>query len=141
MIQINISDYVSSSNLRFLIDFFSGDYRPYDQDVFHQIVSCYDVSFIYNDIKNKNFYVGWAEWEYSDGEIHSPHDEEFSSYVNENNSCKITHNNFIKLAEQFMNMKKNHTSFAIIYRDDNDWIDCKGFDTQEEMEAFVQNNE
>ena len=38
-----------------------------------------------------------------------------------------------------MEMKKKQIPFAIIYRNDNDWIDCKGFDSKEEMELFVEN--
>lgn len=133
-----ISDYVSSSNLRFLIDFFSGDYRPYDKDLFIRIVSYYDANFVYNDLENKIFYIGCSEWEL-DEEIDAPSRDEFSVYVNENNSYKITHDNFTELAENLIKMKKKSTPFAIIYQDDNGWVDCEGFDSQEEMELFVKN--
>lgn len=134
----HINDYVSVSNLRFLINFFSGDYRSEDKDLFIRIVSYYDANFVYNDLKNKIFYIGCSEWEL-DEEIDAPSGEEFSVYVNEGNTCKITHHNFIQLSDKLMNMKKNPTPFALIYRDDNDLVDCKGFQTQEEMQLFVNN--
>lgn len=133
----HISDYVSSSNLRFLINFFSGDYRSDDKDLFNRMLSCYDASFVYNNFADKIFYIGSAEWEL-DEEIDAPRREEFSAYVNESNSYKITHDNFIELAEKLMHMKKNSMPFAVIYRNDNDWVNCKGFETQQAMEAFVQ---
>ena len=134
-----LSDYVPLSNLKFLVNFFSGDYKSYDKNLFNRLVSCYDEHFVYNDTKNKIFYIGWSEWEYSDGDMHCPDDQEFPTYVNEVNSFKISHDNFIELAEKLMRMQKNPMPFAIIYRDNNDWVDCKGFDTKEEMELFVKN--
>lgn len=134
----HISDYVSSSNLRFLMDFFSGDYTSEDKDLFIRIVSYYDANFVYNDLKNKIFYIGCSEWEL-DEEIEAPSREEFPNYVNEANSCKISYDKFIEFAEKLMIMKKYPTPFAFIYRDDNYWIDVQGFQTQEEMEAFVKN--
>jgi len=134
----NLIDFETTS-LRFLSDFFSDDYRPYDQQMFIRVVSCYNINFIYNDFKNNMFYIGFSEWELSDGEMHCPDDEEFPDYVNESNSCKIGIDNFIELAKKIMDMKKNPTPFAIMYRDDNDWIDFKGFDTQAEMESFIKN--
>ncbi|MGZ6251422.1 MAG: hypothetical protein ACXWL2_05305 [Candidatus Chromulinivorax sp.] len=134
----NISDYVSSSNLRFLINFFSGDYRSDDKNLFSRTISYYDSSFVYNDFQNKTFCIGCSEWEL-DEEVDAPSREEFHDYVNETNSCKISYDNFINLAENLMIMKKKPKQFAIIYRDNFDWIDCKGFDTKELMEDFVKN--
>ena len=133
-----ISDYVSSSNLRFLIDFLSNDYRSYDKDLFKCIINFYDANFVYNDLNNKIFYIGCSEWEL-DEDAYYPSFEEFPNYVNETNSCKINHNNFIELVKNLTVMKKNPAPFAIIYRDDLNWIHCKSFNTQAEMELFVKN--
>lgn len=91
---------MSSSNLRFLVDFFSNAYRPYndyrvyDRDLLIRSISYYDATFVYNDIKNNMFYIGIAEWEL-DEDIKSPSIEEFPHYINKTNSCKISHANFI----------------------------------------------
>ncbi|MBP6870157.1 hypothetical protein KBC04_04705 [Candidatus Babeliales bacterium] len=133
----HIENYASKSNLRFLINFLSDDYRPSDKNVFIRVVNCYNANFVYNDIQNKMFYIGSSEWEL-DEEIDAPSNEEFPSYVNETNSCKISQNNFIELAIFLIEMKKKTPPFAIIYRDDKDWVHCQGFDSKEEMEQFIQ---
>ncbi len=135
-----LTDYVPLSNLKFLVNFFLGDYRSYDKNLFNRLVSCYDEHFVYNDIKNKIFYIGWSEWEYSDGDMHCPDEQDFLMYVNDTNSCKVSHDNFIKLAAQLTTMKNNAIPFTVIYHDDQNWVDCKGFDTQEAMELFVKTN-
>ena len=132
----HVSDYSSQSNLRFLVNFFSSSYRPYDKKIFIHMLNLYDADFVYNDINNKDFYVGCSEWEL-DEEIDAPDDEEFQTYVNESNSCKISYDNYIEFAQNWLEMRNKQTPFAIIYRNDNDWIDCKGFDSKEEMELFV----
>ena len=71
-------------------------------------------------------YIGGPSW------------DDYPHYVNEKNSCKINVDNFKEFIKNWNNLKNELPAFAIIYRDDNDWIDCKGFDTQEEMKAFVQ---
>jgi len=96
----------------------------------------YNTTYVYNDFKNKMMYIGFAEWSI-DEEIESPDEEEFSSYVNETNSCKISVDNFIELTGKWVELKLQLPPFAIIYRDDNDWIFCKGFDSKENMDLFV----
>ncbi len=134
----SIEDF-SASNLRFLVDFFSTDYRSYDTDLFHHKINLYNVNFVYNDIENKFFYIGCSLWEL-DEDFEQPSSEYFPMYVNDTNSCKISHDNFIKLATQLTTIKNNEIPFALIYRDKQDWIDCKGFATQETMELFVKMN-
>jgi len=133
----NLIDFETTS-LRFLSDFLSDDYESDDQDMFIRTVNFYNANFVYNDIQNKILYIGCSEWEL-DEDVEAPFREEFPDYVNESNSCKISIDNFIELAKKIMDMKKNPTPFAIMYRDDNDWIDFKGFDTQAEMELFLKN--
>ena len=59
--------------------------------------------------------------------------------VDPNNSCKISHDNFIEFRTKWLAIKETLPPFMIIYRDDNDWIDCKGFNSKEEMELFIIN--
>ncbi|MGZ6255357.1 MAG: hypothetical protein ACXWL5_05175 [Candidatus Chromulinivorax sp.] len=125
--------------LRFLRGYFEIDYKSYYQEyLFNHIVSSFNAYFVYNDQKNKVLYIGLAEWEL-DEEVDAPLWEEFHDYVNETNSCKITYDNFNELIKKWIQLKKDLPSFALIYRDNFDWIDCKGFDTQEAMEGFVKN--
>ena len=83
-------------------------------------------------------YIGRADWEL-DEEVMCPLDEEFPNYVNETNSCKMSVDNYLEFRQKWVALKKALPAFAIIYRDNNDWVDCKGFDTKEEMELFVKN--
>lgn len=126
---------ISLSVLKFVL--FS-DFRPKEEEFLSQVVSCYNASFIYHDFENKLLYIGRADWEL-DEEVKCPADEEFSAYVNETNSCKMSVDNYLEFRKKWVKLKKALPTFAIIYRDDNDWVDCKGFDTQEEMELFVKN--
>ena len=126
----------SLSQLFFVI--FS-DFRPKEDDFLTHVVSCYNVSFIYHDFKNEMLYIGRSDWEL-DEEIDAPSDEEFPNYVNETNSCKISVSNYLEFRKNWITLKQNPLPFAIIYRDENDWIDCKGFNSKEEMELFVKSD-
>ena len=128
--------HVLSSNLRFLVNFFRQDYRDYYKDMYYRVATSFDSNFVYNDFATKDMYVGFAEWEV-DEDMRCPDDEEFPNYVNETNSYKINQDNFIELAKNLMEMKKKQIPFAIIYRDDYDWVHFKGFNSKEEMELFV----
>ena len=86
------------TSLRFLSRFFSSDYRTYDKDLFINPVNCYNITFVYNDLENNFFYIGYAEWEIHE-EVDSPDYEDFPDYVNESNSCKISHENFKEFVE------------------------------------------
>jgi len=114
------------------------DFRPKEKDFLNQMVSFYNASFIYHNFKYNMLYLGRADWEL-DEDITCPSDEEFSDYVNENNSCKMSLENFLEFRKQWIALKQNLQPFAIIYRDEHDWVDCKGFDSKEAMELFVKN--
>jgi len=114
------------------------DFRPWDNRFLTHSVNFYNVNFIYHDFENKMLHIGLSKWEL-DEEIDSPEQEEFPDYVNESNSCKINVDNYLEFRKKWVELKQQLPSFAIIYRDDNDWIFCKGFDTQAEMESFIKN--
>ena len=140
----HIHDYASPLNLRYLIYFFSTEYSPYndykvyDKGILTRYYSYFDGNFIYNDLENKMLYIGCAEWEF-DKTISVPSIEEFSNYVHEANSCKISHENFIELTDKIIKMKRNPAPFAVMYRDSGDRIHCKGFSFKEELESFPEN--
>jgi len=125
------------SSLWDLNSFFSGDYRPYDKDIFTKDLNYYNAHYIYNDFNNNIMYIGFAEW-LIDENIDGPSWDEYSNYVNENNSCKISVDNFKKFVQKWIALKEQLPLFAIIYRDDKDYVHCKGFDSEEEMQLFVQ---
>ncbi len=83
--------------------------------------------------------MGFGDW-LIDAEIDGPSDEEFPNYVNETNSCKMSVNNYLEFRKNWVTLKQDLTLFAIIYRDDTDWVYCKGFDSKEEMELFVKDH-
>ena len=126
---------ISLSVLKFVL---VSDFRAQEKNFLNQELSCYNVSFIYHDFKNKILYIGRADWEL-DEEIMCPSNEEFSDYINEENSCKMSVDNYLEFRDKWIQLKKDLPPFTLIYRDNLDWISCKGFDTQEEMEVFVKN--
>ena len=133
-------DFMSNSknSLNYLRAYFSEDYKSYDQDLFVNAINFYDSNFIYHDMVNKILYIGSSEWEL-DENIDAPSREDFPNYVNETNTCKLNVDNYLKFSKKWTELKKDLPPFAIIYRDDHDWVDCKGFDSQEAMELFVKN--
>jgi len=83
-------------------------------------------------------YIGRADWEL-DEEISCPSDTEFPRYVNDSNSCNMSVDNYLQFRQKWVELKQQLPPFALIYRDDNDWVYCKGFNFQEEMELFLNN--
>ena len=130
----------NNPSLWHLNHFFSGDYMSDDKSFFINPVNVYDATFVYNNLENNIFHIGYAEWEI-DEEIESPDDEDFPNYVNESNSCKISHDNFKEFVEHWIFLKKELPPFALIYRDESDWIHCQGFQSEKEMEQFVKDYE
>ena len=124
-----------ASELLDLNDYYFRDYRYYDENLFTDDQSHYNETIIVNDLKDRIFYIVVKDF---DIENHIPYDDR-AELTNEFNSCKISHDDFIEFRKKWLVIKELLPEFAIIYRDDNDWIDCKGFDSKEEMELFVEN--
>ena len=124
-----------TSNLWDLNNYYFNDCKYFDNSLFINDQSHYNETIIVNDLKNKNLYITTKDFEI---EKHIPDDERLER-TNEFNSCKISYDNFIEFRAKWLTIKKALPPFAIIYRDDNDWVHCKGFDSQEEMELFVKN--
>jgi len=130
----------SKSKLLDLNIFFSEDYSPLKVDIFTRELSLYNITYVYNDFKNNMMYIGFGEW-FIDENIDGPSWDEYANYVDESNSCKISVENFKEFVKKWFKLKQEQRFyFILIYRDDNDWIDCKGFNSKEEMELFVKNN-
>ncbi|MBP6869753.1 hypothetical protein KBC04_02640 [Candidatus Babeliales bacterium] len=124
-------------DLRYFVDFLAGDYRQYDQSLFLNSVTCYNASFVYHNLEQKIFYIGFSEWEIFE-EIDIPDDQDFPNYVNETNNCKISVDNFKEFTNTWLTIKESTHFLAIIYRDDNNWIHCQSFNSTEEMGFFVK---
>lgn len=118
--------------------FYSEDYSRSNEYVFIRELILNNITYVYNDFKNRMMYIGFGEW-FIDGDIDGPAWEDYGTYVNEKNSCKITVDNFIEFTKNWLCIKEELPPFAIIYRDELDWIHCKGFATQSDMELFVKN--
>jgi hypothetical protein len=126
--------------LSLLFSMLFGDFRPWDNDFLNHTVNFYNAHFIYHDLEKNFLYIGFGDW-LIDSEIDGPSDEEFPYYVNESNSCKMSVDNFIEFRKQWAALRQPLWPFAIIYRDEHDWVDCKGFHSKDEMEQFVKNYE
>lgn len=81
-------------------------------------------------------YIGFSEWEIC-LDIPVPCDFIFPNFVNSTNSCKINLQNFHEFIKIWLDIKKIEKSFALMYRNENDWIVCKGFDSKEELDCFI----
>ncbi|AXK61029.1 hypothetical protein [Candidatus Chromulinivorax destructor] len=128
-----------NTSLRFLSTFLAEDFRPWDTDFLIQPINLYNDNFIYHDFEQRMLYIGFSEWSLSDGEMHCPDEEEFPQYVNETNSCKMSVDNFMEFRQSWIAIKKNLPDFVLLYRDELDWVHCRGFATQADMELFVKN--
>lgn len=128
------------NSLSSLFSLLFGDFRPWDDNFLYHDINVYNAHFIYHDFDQNMLYLGIAEWELSDGEMHCPEDHEFPTYVHENNSCKMSVDNYLEFRKNWVNLKQELPSFALIYRDNNDWIHIKSFNLQEDMEFFVKNS-
>lgn len=126
-------------DLRYLAEFLSTDYRNYDQNIFNKSLNFYNSSFVYHDLAHKILYIGFSEWEVRT-EIPVPCDYMFPDYVSEANSCKISLNNYLEFRKDWMRLIRMLHPFAMIYRDDNNWVHCEGFESRNEMRLFTQNN-
>lgn len=124
------------SGLWDLNDYYFRDYRYYDKSLFTKEQSHYQDTIIINDIGNKQLFVTVQDF---DIENHIA-DDDRPGLTNEFNSCKISYNNFINFRENWLALHEELPPFALIYRNDHDWVDCKGFESQEKMELFIKEN-
>ncbi len=128
----------SPSSLYDLYMFISNDYHSWDQEIFTKTERILNITYVYNDLKNQIAYIG-LHYDDEDHELFQLNGSDLVNYVNEKNSCKIRHDNFQEFIPNWLEIKKQLPPFVIIYRDDNDWISCKSFDSQEKMELFTKN--
>ena len=55
-------------------------------------------------------------------------------------SFQLPKDNFIHIIKVWDQLVKMEAPFALIYQDENDWIDAKPFGTQEAMEQFIKDH-
>ena len=114
------------------------DFRPWDNNFLDRNINLYNTNFIYHDFENKMLYIGFGDW-LIDAEIDDPLWEDFFTYVKQIKTCPLLVNNFLEFKDKWIVLKQELPPFAIMYRDDHDWVDCKGFDSKKDMELFVKN--
>jgi hypothetical protein len=114
--------------------FITNDYHAWDTELFTKQIRNLNICYIFNDLESQIAYIG-VHYDDPDDVFFQMDYKDF----NETNSCKISVNNFNEFIKKWLEIKKMQYSFAAIYRNDNDWVDCKGFNFKEEMEFFVQN--
>jgi len=124
------------SGLFNLNEFFFSDYRYYNSIFLNQDQIHGEETIVINDQEHKFLYIFTKD---HDPDEHIP-DDDLPGLTNEFNSCKISYDNFIKFREKWIQLTKHLPPFIIIYRDHNNWIFCKGFDSKEDMELFVDDN-
>ncbi|MBP6869928.1 hypothetical protein KBC04_03540 [Candidatus Babeliales bacterium] len=117
--------------------FITNDYHPDDPKLFTEETKFFNIIYIYNDINNKLAYIG-LHHDDENHELFQDDSPELVDYVNETNSCKISVDNFQEFIQNWRQIKKELPAFAIIYRDDKDWVHCQGFQLKEDMEQFIQ---
>jgi hypothetical protein len=127
-----------NNSLSSLFSLLFGDFRPWDNDFLYHDINLYNAHFIYHDLENKILYMGFGDW-LIDEEIDNPSWEELPEYLKKIKNCVMSVDNYLEFRKKWVALKEDSVPFAIIYRDDHDWVDCKGFNSQEEMELFVKN--
>ncbi|MGZ6251325.1 MAG: hypothetical protein ACXWL2_04810 [Candidatus Chromulinivorax sp.] len=123
-------------DVRHLAEYLSTDHRMYDESFFEQEINFYNSSFIYHNLADKTLHIGFSEWEVNT-DIPVPCDHAFPTYVNATNSCKISLINFKEFIKNWFGIKQSTSSLAIIFRNEEGIIICKGFTTTEEMDVFL----
>ena len=126
------------NSLSSLFSLLFGDFRPWDNDFLDREINLYNAHFIYHDLENKTLHIGFGDW-LIDEEIDNPSWEELPEYLKKIKNCVMSVDNYLEFRKKWVALKEDPVPFVIMYRDNNDWIDCKGFNSKEEMELFVKN--
>ncbi|MBP6869752.1 hypothetical protein KBC04_02635 [Candidatus Babeliales bacterium] len=133
----------STSPLRFLAQFFATDYIFDDQDLFLHPKKQYNSTSVYNAEQKQLLYI-------------TPFDLDLEKYIQEVkaykhaqetqkeiiqepsiNLCKISYDNFIQLSKKIFSLHQIDATNLVLYQQENDWIDCKGFNCPEKMKQFI----
>ncbi|MBP6869296.1 hypothetical protein KBC04_00210 [Candidatus Babeliales bacterium] len=90
----------------------------------------------YNSVEDM-FYFGSYEVNVTDVDSYILEDSQLPAYVNDKNSCKISRLNFIEFEKQWLAVENNKPPFILVYRNKENWVCCKDFQTKEEMYDFM----
>ena len=98
-----------------------------------------DSIYKYHDEKNDMLYIGY--YDELKGRYISFHFDpavhKLGDYVSEEHSCKISTKNFIAFTAAWIAIEEVNSPFALIYRDQQDWVHCQAFQSQQAMEQFM----
>ncbi|MBP6869886.1 hypothetical protein KBC04_03325 [Candidatus Babeliales bacterium] len=124
----------ATSLLYCLEKFFSQNYPPEDL-----LVEPFYIleQYIYHNKEKDLIHIGTFEWTDSSKTKRIPEKDNIPHYVNEDNTLQMPYENYKELIESWIVMQSRY-SWALVYPDENDWIVCKGFDTQEQARLFIK---
>ena len=88
----------------------------------------------YHNKKSDDFFIG--SYFFNKDNTLRPAEHELADHVNTDNSCQISRHNFLDFEEQWLALEKSN-SFAVVYKDEQNWICCQGFVSTKEMYDFV----
>ncbi|MBP6869926.1 hypothetical protein KBC04_03530 [Candidatus Babeliales bacterium] len=94
--------------------------------------------YIYFNEKEDIFYFGY--YKQSEDGTWSHTESELATYVNAENSCKISRLNFLEFEQQWLELeKKEELDFCVlVYQNAQGWIYCKDFKDQQAMYDFMR---
>lgn len=113
------------SSLESLLSYFEETYFPNQVILFHSMHT-------HHNKKDDTMYIGYYPYaEY----IERTSIPEIDQFV----ECIIDRTNFLEFTENWLALENSSVPYALIYKNEHDWVDCKGFNTEEELYDFVIN--
>jgi len=94
--------------------------------------------FFYYDRVRDIVYISCFEWQDYSKTILIPRIENIPSFVNNDNSCTMSYNNFLEILESWADFNQSGYDYFLLYRDEHDWIRLQGFICQDSMKLFLQ---
>jgi|GEM_PF-407297 len=113
------------SSLESLLSYFEKKHFP------NQVISIFPMHTHHNK-KDDTMYIGYYPY--------AEHIERTSiPEIDQVVECIIDRTNFLEFTENLLALENSSVPYALIYKKEHDWIDCKGFNTEEDLYDFVIN--
>lgn len=127
-------NHYQTTQLDQLIDFLKESYY-YSKETYQYEQTDSDSKLFAQDYTTKLIYITSCY-----GDEWSTLPEDYLDYVKQQDACILSFQNFDDFVEQWANFIDQAPPFALIYRDDNDWIHLKKCNSQEEIQNFIKQN-
>ncbi|MBP6869757.1 hypothetical protein KBC04_02660 [Candidatus Babeliales bacterium] len=124
----------ATSLLYYLQQFFAQNYPPGDLLLKPSYIF---EEYIYHNKEKDLIHIGAFEWADSSKTKRMPERDKIPEYVNKNNTLQMPYENYKELIESWITMQSRYC-WALVYREENDWIKCHGFDTHEQARTFIK---